>query len=85
MAGEDQSLRQWIVQNKLKAICERTAAFGALRRGLADDCRRAEMSPSRKRPRPAVGFWAGGLGLSLAYQWTRPIPTQVKEREQGGC
>ncbi|PSC75044.1 hypoxia induced conserved region containing [Micractinium conductrix] len=24
------------------------------------------------------GFWAVGLGASLAFQWTRPIPTQLK-------
>ncbi|EFN59892.1 hypothetical protein CHLNCDRAFT_132908 [Chlorella variabilis] len=23
-------------------------------------------------------FWATGLSVSLAYQWTRPIPTQLK-------
>ncbi|PRW60792.1 hypoxia induced conserved region containing [Chlorella sorokiniana] len=43
MAGED--FRQWILQNKLKAI---------------------------------FGFWATGLSVSLAYQWSRPIPTQLK-------
>lgn len=24
-----------------------------------------------------VGFWATGLSVGLAFQWTRPIPTQV--------
>ncbi|KAL4427473.1 hypothetical protein ABPG77_000762 [Micractinium sp. CCAP 211/92] len=24
------------------------------------------------------GFWAAGLTGSLAFQWTRPIPTQLK-------
>lgn len=27
---------------------------------------------------PAVSFWATGLTASLAWQWTRPIPTQLK-------
>jgi hypothetical protein len=28
--------------------------------------------------RTVVGLWAGGLATSMAYQWTRPIPTQLK-------
>ncbi|KAI3429262.1 hypothetical protein D9Q98_005359 [Chlorella vulgaris] len=24
------------------------------------------------------GLWATGLSASLAYQWTRPLPTQLK-------
>ena len=43
--------------------------------GQLDDLRRWVLANKLKA---VFGFWATGLSVSMAYQWTRPIPTQLK-------
>jgi hypothetical protein len=43
--------------------------------GQLDDLRQWVLANKLKG---VFGFWATGLSVSLAYQWTRPIPTQLK-------
>lgn len=89
--GQMDDLRQWVLQNKLKAICEplphslpalrgvRAAAdWRALALALAPQRLRRPAAHRRPPPARAVGFWATGLSASLAWQWSRPIPTQVR-------
>ena len=43
--------------------------------GQLDDLRHWVLANKLKA---VFGFWATGLSVSMAYQWTRPIPTQLK-------
>lgn len=33
---------------------------------------------SKNKLKTIGGIWVSGLGVSMAYQWSRPIPTQLK-------
>jgi len=68
--------RKWLVDNKLRAVgapplqpvC--SALAGPPKKGA---------TPTRAGPStPAGYFWATSVAGSFAYQWTKPIPTQMK-------
>lgn len=80
--ADAKNLRRWIFQNKLRAICESRVHPPS----PAPECRRSSTprpssatlvcSPTHTQLAapflsPSVSFWATGLGVSLAYQWTR--------------
>lgn len=78
-----EDLRSWVQQNKLKAICEwgQEAMSRKARRGLrasaTERCPPPASTPTAPQSSPvlarcpAVGFWATGLTVSMAYQWSR--------------
>lgn len=75
----------WARENKLRCVGERIWLWDA--RTLAAECCAAPSAPQACVPRltacelsphPAGILWGTGITTSMAYQWSRPIPTQLK-------
>ena len=63
--------RHWITEHKLKAIGQSLTACFQLRGTILTFLKLTTCSVTG-------GLWGTGVLGSLAFQWSRPIPTQLK-------
>lgn len=63
--------RHWITEHKLKAIGQSCASQGCALQKLTRNQQNKLLGVSG-------GLWATGVVGSLGFQWSRPIPTQLK-------